>query len=601
MLSNDSFKIVELAEMLDKADEDTASGTMKTVDKVVNTWRRGDQHHLITQILRVLKDGVLLLDEAFQVTIVNPAYARYSGMQPEQIIGKKPPFYKEICSTEAGVRSFWEAIEKDGAWEGEISGFNGNEKAFSQTVAVTKTVSKTGKTKGYVVVVNDVTAQRIEEERLRQQANFDSLTNLPSRPMFMEHLGEELLKAKTDGTSLALMFIDLDGFKLINDTLGHDIGDMLIQEAAFRIIGSLGNDDMPARLGGDEFTIVVPNVKDPEKLALLASKIMESFADPFNLQGNETFVSASIGIALYPDHGSKINDLVRNAEMAMYRAKEEGKAKYNFFSSELDNQVSESLLLKTNIKTGLINNEFQLHYQPKLEIASGLVTGVEALMRWISPEHGFIPPDRFIPIMEETGIVVEVGYWALETACKQHRDWLDAGIPPTRIAVNLSARQLQEPDFTTRVEEILNNSGIDPSGLEIEITESMLMSDASSAIVALKGLHDMGLHVAMDDFGTGYSSLSYLKKFPIDTIKIDRSFVNDIATDTDDAEIIKTIITMGQTLNRKIVAEGVETQEQLDILSDYWCDEIQGYFFARPLPAEEATAFLKEHNSKIQN
>jgi diguanylate cyclase (GGDEF)-like protein len=395
---------------------------------------------------------------------------------------------------------------------------------------------------------------------------------------------------------LGLMFIDLDGFKLVNDTLGHDKGDDLLREAAVRISSCTRNGDTVARLGGDEFTVIMPNLHDAKDAPLVAQRILDALAKPFDLDGTESFISGSIGITIFPGDASDANNLLKNADAAMYRAKDLGKANFQFFTSDLNEEVAERLTIKNGLIKALERDEFKVFYQPKVMLSTGQVDSVEALMRWDNPDLGMVSPARFIPVLEETGMVVEFGEWAIREACKQHRTWIDAGLPPIRIAVNLSARQLREISFVSVLQKVLHEAGVGPEGIEIEITESMIMSDTDSAIAALTELHGLGVRVAMDDFGTGYSSLSYLRKFPIDTIKIDGSFVADISTSADDAEIVRTIISMGQTLNKTIVAEGVETEEQLQLLRNFKCDQVQGYLFSRPVPGNELTEFIRETN-----
>jgi len=395
---------------------------------------------------------------------------------------------------------------------------------------------------------------------------------------------------------LGLMFIDLDGFKLVNDTLGHDKGDDLLREAAVRISSCTRNGDTVARLGGDEFTVIMPNLHDAKDAPLVAQRILDALAKPFDLDGTESFISGSIGITIFPGDASDANNLLKNADAAMYRAKDLGKANFQFFTSDLNEEVAERLTIKNGLIKALERDEFKVFYQPKVTLSTGQVDSVEALMRWDNPDLGMVSPARFIPVLEETGMVVEFGEWAIREACKQHRTWIDAGLPPIRIAVNLSARQLREISFVSVLQKVLHEAGVGPEGIEIEITESMIMSDTDSAIAALTELHGLGVRVAMDDFGTGYSSLSYLRKFPIDTIKIDGSFVADISTSADDAEIVRTIISMGQTLNKTIVAEGVETEEQLQLLRNFKCDQVQGYLFSRPVPGNELTEFIRETN-----
>jgi diguanylate cyclase (GGDEF)-like protein len=486
----------------------------------------------------------------------------------------------------------WRGLEVQGSWDGEFWNMRKNGEEYAERLSVTAITNAAGEVQQFAAIMSDITKRKQDEERILYQANYDNLTGLPNRSLFLDRLNQSLSNMQRASRNLGLLFIDLDGFKLVNDTLGHNIGDLLLKEAARRLGTCVRTGDTVARLGGDEFTIIMPNLDDPKNAPLVAQRVLDSLQTAFLLGGHETFVSASIGITIFPDDASDAQDLLKNADAAMYRAKEHGKANYQFFTSDMNEQVKERLIVKNGLSRALDHDEFILLYQPKLNLNTGRVVSAEALMRWESPDLGLVSPVKFIPVLEETGMVVEVGAWAIHTACFQHIKWLKQGLPPIKIAVNLSARQLRDPGFVKIVKNALDKYSLPPSALEIEITESMLMSDAPNIVVSLKELHDYGVHISMDDFGTGYSSLSYLKRFPIDTIKIDRSFVSDIDTSLDDAEIIHTIINMGQTLNRRVIAEGVETQEQLDILRRYNCDEIQGYFFSRPLDADVFAEFI---------
>ncbi|MCK5167627.1 MAG: EAL domain-containing protein, partial [Rhodospirillaceae bacterium] len=437
---------------------------------------------------------------------------------------------------------------------------------YAERLSITAIIGNLGEVRQFAAVVADITKRKQDEERILYQANYDKLTGLPNRSLFIDRLNQSIPTMARSNKKLALLFIDLDGFKLVNDTLGHDYGDELLKEAAERLGHCVRTGDTVARLGGDEFTITMPNLDDLRNAPIVAQRSLDALAKPFIISGHESFVSASIGITIFPDDATTSQELLKNADAAMYKAKDEGKANYQYFTADMNAQVKERMVIKNGLIKALENGELSLFYQPKMDLKSNSITAVEALMRWNNPELGNVTPDVFIPILEESGLLVEVGEWAMRTACKQHNEWLEQGIPPIKMAVNLSARQLREKSFVDIVKNALTDMNISPEFFEVEITESMLMSDAPNIVAALNAVHELGIHVSMDDFGTGYSSLSYLKKFPIDTIKIDRSFVSDIATNHDDAEIIRTIINMGKTLNRKLIAEGVETIEQLDML-----------------------------------
>ncbi|MFQ5765686.1 MAG: putative bifunctional diguanylate cyclase/phosphodiesterase [Rhodospirillales bacterium] len=550
--------------------------------------------NLAGQVISNLNDGVLILDARRRVTAVNPAFTRITRYEERDLVGKPPPFRRVLGENRAQYARMWKTIEREGRWEGEYWTKTKEGEDYAERLSVSTITDDDGEVSQYATVINDITERKQDEERIRYQANYDELTGLPNRSLFLDRLNQTLAAASRNRDKVGLMFIDLDGFKLVNDTLGHDIGDLLLQEAAERLKHCVRATDTVARLGGDEFTVVMPRLHDPRVAPLVAQRILDSLAQTFQLNGHETFVSASVGITVYPEDATEVSDLLRNADGAMYQAKERGKANYQFFTDELNRELQERMVIKNGLAKAMDQGELALHYQPKMNLESGAVTGVEALMRWDSEELGSMAPNRFIPVLEETGMVIEIGEWAIRTACAQHRKWRDRGLPPVRVAVNLSTRQLHEISFVSVFERALKENGIGADGLEIEITENMLMSDAAGTVAALHALHDLGIHVTMDDFGTGYSSLSVLKRFPIDSIKIDGSFVADIATSADDAEIIRTIITMGKTLNREVVAEGVENQKQVDLLREYRCDQIQGYFICPPVPAQEITEFLME-------
>ena len=595
-MNTNTSTLVTSAEDRIKSLEDQLADALNEMNQAVVLQRDTEWRlRLLIEVVRNLSMGVVIMDEDFVVTSVNNAYCQISGLPESQIIGTRPPFETLMSNDPEMHQKIWSSLLSEHKWEGELWGQRGEEKiAFD--IAITAIVDADEKPSQYAAIVSDITQRKQDEERILRQANFDNLTGLPNRALFVDRLGQSLLTMSRAQHKLGLMFIDLDGFKLVNDTLGHDKGDDLLREAAVRISSCTRDGDTVARLGGDEFTVIMPNLHDAKDAPLVAQRILEALAKPFDLDDTESFVSGSIGITIFPDDASDANNLLKNADAAMYRAKDLGKANFQFFTSDLNAEVAERLTIKNGLVKALERDEFKVFYQPKVTLSTGQIESVEALMRWDNPDLGMVSPARFIPVLEETGMVVEVGEWAIREACKQHRIWIDEGLPPIRIAVNLSARQLREISFVSVLQKVLHETGVGPEGIEIEITESMIMSDTDSAIAALTELHGLGICVAMDDFGTGYSSLSYLRQFPIDTIKIDGSFVADISTSADDAEIVRTIISMGQTLNKTIVAEGVETEEQLQLLRNFKCDQIQGYLFSRPVPGNELTEFIRETN-----
>ena len=555
--------------------------------------------HLNSSILENLDEAVIVSDSQFRVLSVNRAFTRITGYDVDEIIGRKPLFVNVVERDASLYSRMWKSLAANGYWESEIWNQRKDGTEFAERVSLSATKDDSGHIVGYSAVVSDITQRKRDEEKLRYQANYDELTGIPNRALFLDRVKMALSSARREKSKLGLFVIDLDGFKLVNDTFGHEVGDQLLQEAARRLTCCVRTGDTVARIGGDEFSILMIGIEQPRNAPTLAERILDSLAKPFLLKDQESYISGSIGIAVYPDDGETVGDLFRDADAAMYRAKEQGKANYQFYTPELNVEVHELLQLKTGLKRAPARGEFELHYQPKLNLASGRITGAEALMRWTSQELGSVSPVRFIPVLEETGMIVEIGEWALREACRQHADWRKHGLPSVPIAVNLSPRQLRERNFAKRLGGILTETGVPPDGIEVEITESMLMSDVPNGIDTLNAIHEMGVRISMDDFGTGYSSLSYLKRYPIDAIKIDKSFVLDIATDSDDREIVSTIISMGHALNRRVIAEGVETKDQYEALSTYKCDEIQGFYFSHPLPSADATRFLREHFTTI--
>lgn len=440
----------------------------------------------------------------------------------------------------------------------------------------------------------EIHERKIAEERVKHMALHDALTGLPNRILLEERLDNALLQAQQDWSKLAVLFIDLDRFKHINDSLGHHEGDQLLIEVSSRLHDVVASSDTVARLGGDEFVIVLGQVSSSDDVKCVIDKIQQGCQVPVNLALQEVYVTPSIGIALYPDDGTTAIQLMKNADAAMYHAKELGRNRAQFFNQGLDEFVQERLTLETALQQALQEQQFELYYQPQVDVTTNQIIGAEALIRWNHPSKGVIPPDAFIPLAEETGLIVEIGKWVLECACQQLAQWNDQGFSDFVVSVNLSALQVQQREFVAEVTNTIKRHNVDPKHIDLELTESMIMRNAKETISALDQLHKLGIQISVDDFGTGYSSLSYLKRFPLDKLKIDRSFVQDITADSDDAMICRTIISMAHNLNLKVIAEGVETQDQLWLLQSYGCELYQGYLYSRPVPASELTQHLYE-------
>ena len=555
----------------------------------------GTGHELVRMagaLFDATSDGIMITDAEGMIVTVNAAFSHITGYSLEEVIGHKASLLRSGKHSRKFYEDFWATLTRDGHWEGEVWNKRKSGELYPQSMTITA-IREGNEPIHYLAMMEDISQRKLTEEQLTNQANYDALTGLPSRTLFVDRLGQAIVTARRGDARIAVLFVNLDGFKLVNDTLGHARGDILLKEAASRLLECVRDNDTVARVGGDEFTLLLINPSGAMSTTIVAQRIVDNLATAFDLTGKEAFISGSIGIAFFPDDGAEPESLIKNADAAMGQAKRESKASYKFFTQNMNVEAEERLNLKNGLAKAMERKEFRLYYQAKMDIASGHITCAEALIRWDSRDLGWVSPVRFIPILEDAGLIREVGDWVIDTACKQHAVLRDAGFPGIRLAVNLSARQLHDPSITESVRTKLENAGIGPEGLELEITESMLMTDPDRTASILRSFKDMGLHLAMDDFGTGYSSLSYLKRFPIDTIKIDRAFIKDITENKDDAEICRAIINMGRALDRVIVAEGVETDAHLDILTEARCHYAQGFLISKPVPADDFLDFLR--------
>ena len=440
------------------------------------------------------------------------------------------------------------------------------------------------------------TSRKEDEELLQYMARYDHLTGLPNRMLFYDRLQQTLAHSRRAERAAALVFIDIDHFKRVNDTLGHAVGDELLQEIAQRLKNALRSVDTVGRLSGDEFAVILSDLANVEDAAVVTQTMLAALERPFTLEGHELFVSVSAGITLFPTDSEDPDTLLKNADTAMYRAKEAGRNGYQFFKPDMNTRALERMSMENHLRRALERNEFLVYYQPKVELIHGSITGLEALLRWNHPELGLVSPAQFIPLLEDNGLIVPIGEWVIGEACRQLKIWAtETGMPTLSVAVNLSPRQLQRRQLAPSVEQVVSRSGVDPRSVELEVTESVLMHNADQARGILRELKDFGIRLSVDDFGTGYSSLAYLKSFPLDALKIDRSFVRDITSDPDDAMITRAVISLAHSLRLKVVAEGVETPAQLAFLTVNGCDEMQGFYFSKPLPAAQCGALLAEH------
>ncbi|WP_415035049.1 EAL domain-containing protein [Azonexus sp.] len=536
--------------------------------------------------------GIFVTDERLAILSSNPSASRMTGLTPEQIIAC-PAFDFIDRSTSWQQHELHTALSLHHSWRGEIRLRRADGETFPASLRIKQVEDQlNGVPQRYIWIFADITERKEHEARMQHIAQHDPLTGLPNRLALLTRLSHLLPEARRHDWRVGVMFIDLDRFKTINDTLGHQVGDLLLREVATRLSAVIRETDFVARLGGDEFVIILPGISSPADAALVASKVINSLAPPIQADGNELHTSPSIGISLFPDDGSDSHDILKNADTAMYHAKSAGRNNYQFFAPNMNQVALERMNIERKLRRAVSNQEFALQFQPQFDTASAMPTGVEALLRWHHPVDGVIAPDRFIPIAEETGLIVEIGDWVLHTACREVKRWIDQGLAPLRIAINVSARQLRRRDFCEIVAGVLAESGLPPELLELEITESSVMENPEDATLILARLGRMGINLAIDDFGTGYSSLAYLKLFPIDRLKIDRSFVRDIEYDLNDRAIAFGTIALAHSLGLKVIAEGVETDDQLELLRSNDCDEVQGFLFSKPLDGPAAFAFL---------
>lgn len=536
---------------------------------------------------RIVEDsdqGIIITNAEEHIVSVNAAFTHITGYSREEAIGQTPDLLRSGLHDEAFRQQIRAAMHGAGVWQGELWGKRKNGEIYPQWVAVSAIRNPRGEVTHAFSIFSDISERKRNEERIHHLSNYDTLTGLPNRMLLQRLLDQMLNEALRNHSHGALMFIDLSHFKSVNDTLGHDFGDELLRQVGQRFRQALRNEDVLARVGSDEFVVALFDIARREHAAIVAQKLLAELENPISYNNHELRVGASIGIAVYPEDGSDTLSLLRFADIAMNLAKKADDGSYVFYSEEMNQRSQERMVIETGLRRALANGELLLHFQPKVSIVDGCIVGAEALIRWGHPEEGMIPPGRFIPVAEETGLIVEIGTWVLETACAQIGAWRKAGLLMPPIAINLSAREFS-PALPGRVREALLRHAISPGDIELEITESILMHGAEAVVRVMDELVELGVTLALDDFGTGFSSLSYLKRFPISVLKIDRSFVIGIPTDPDDCAIASAVVSMARDLQHKVVAEGVEEAHQLDFLRGLGCDQIQGYLFSPPLPA----------------
>ena len=555
-----------------------------------------DQQSLRLQrtALEASPNAVAITDKSGIVLWANQAFGKLSGYMTEEILARPMPFLKTDTQDDAFYDQMWQTLRDGKAWMSELVERHKSGSLYTVEQRATPILNDKGELAHCIFVRDDVTERKNAEGRIMHLANYDQLTGLPNRNLFYDRLKPTLSRAEQSNQKVALFFIDLTNFNRINDTLGHSSGDELLKTVSERLLKEAASTDFVARIGGDEFTVVSEDIKSAEAAAGKARSMIESILSPIFIEGTELNIGACVGISMFPDDGTEADKLVNFADMALRTAAHSSPNSYFFFSQEMNEETEDHLSLERDLRKALVQNEFALYFQPQLDVKTGKILSAEALIRWFHPTRGMVSPARFIPIAEDTGLIIPLGDWILREALRHIKMWDEQGLPKINVAVNLSAIQFQQEDLSGSIERILAESGVAPNRLELELTESVVMQDAFKANNILSRLSQIGIALAIDDFGTGYSSLSYLKRFEVDRLKIDQSFVRDMTNNCDDAEIAHAIINLGHTLGLEIVSEGVETREQLELLKSQGCDTIQGYFISRPIPASEIPAFLKK-------
>jgi diguanylate cyclase (GGDEF)-like protein/PAS domain S-box-containing protein len=552
------------------------------------------QLRLSAQVFESSREGILITDAGNKIVAVNSAYCEISGYTQDEVMGKEPCLISFKKHNKTFYDAMWNDIVNNGHWQGEVTNCRKNGDLYEQWLAISVIRDRNGQIAHHICAMSDLTDNKAAEELIQFLSNFDPLTKLPNRALLRDRTELAITSSLRTEASLALMYIDLDRFNIVNDSLGLDNGDLLIKELSVRLTGHLHPDDTLCRQGGDEFILLLLDT-DAEGTAHVAKKILEIAAQPFNIEGQRVALTASIGIALFPQDGASFEQLTQSADAALFRAKQNGRNNFQFFTRQLHEQVSYKLQIENELRLALERKRLQLYYQPQVNAKTSKIIGAEALIRWQHPQKGMMQPGQFIPIAEESGLIIDIGDWVLQTAVLQLTAWQSAGLPIVPVAVNLSVAQFRQDALYDKVAQLLRESKLDPAMLELEMTEGIAMENSDRTIGLLNKLHALGVSLSVDDFGTGYSSLSYLKRFKIDKLKIDQSFVQSLGHAPEDEAIVLAIISLAKSLGFKTIAEGVETREQLEFLLDKQCDEIQGYYFSKPVPADEFADMLRNN------
>jgi diguanylate cyclase (GGDEF)-like protein/PAS domain S-box-containing protein len=576
----------------------SVGGTASVYIDITERREAEDQLRIAAAVFETSSEGIVVTDHNNRIIAVNPGFTRITGYHLDEVVGQLPNILSSGRHDAAYYREMWQCLQDNGRWDGEIWNRNKLGEIYPEWLSLTVVRDEKGDVIEHIAVFSDITRRKRDEEKIRWQANYDPVTGLPNRILFQERLSASISSSHREGWTTALLFIDLDHFKTVNDTRGHAVGDWLLQAVAGRLGGCIREADTVARLGGDEFTVILQDVRGADDAAMLAQKLVNAIAEPFCAEGGDIFIGASVGITLYPNDAQEAEGLIRNADLAMYRVKETGRNGYRFFTQSMNDTMQERSRVEEAMRYAMQRDEFFLEFQPIVDSRSGEVVHAESLIRWLHPLRGRVSPDEFISIAEDLGLIARLGWWVLEQACLAAAAWMKLGFQ-TGVSVNVSARQIQLGLNVEDIVGLLQELSLPPQRLTLEITESLLLEETEKTLAWLSRVRAAGIKLSIDDFGTGYSSLSYLKRFPVNSLKIDQAFVRDVTTDTEDAALIRAIINLAGTFGLDVIAEGVEQREQLAFLEQHGCHLIQGYYFSRPLDHEAFIDFLQRRSGAV--
>ncbi len=573
--------------------KDISSGVTELADTDIRI-------RLADAVFETASEGIIISNSQNRIVQVNPAFSSITGYSSEEAIGKNPGFLKSGRHDDEFYNSIRKSLARSGKWQGEIWNRRKNGEVYLQWQSLTALEAEDGSVEAYVGTFYDAGKFKRMDDKEDFYTNYDALTGLPNRNLLQDRILQAQKNALATRERVGILYLDLDHFKSVNDEFNHNVGDSVLVEMSQRLKDCLRDCDIIGRLSGDKFLVVLPKIRSDDETTIILNRLLIEAARPINVDGCDTeiLITVSIGVAVFPDDGETVEDIIRNADTASFHAKREGRNNYQYFTEDMNIRARKRIRMEKGLRRALENEELEIYYQPKVELRRGKIVGMEALLRWRIPETGeLLSPAKFIPLAEETGLIVPIGEWVLGTACTQLKSWLDGGMRPLQMSVNLSMRQLTKKSLLNDITKILDSTGLAPRMLEMEITETSLMENTDDVIAVLKDIRGLGIQLSVDDFGTGYSSLNYLRNFPIDVIKIDQSFVVDIGGDGGGAMLAAAVIAIGQSLGLKVIAEGVENETQLAFLRQQWCDEIQGFYFSRPVPAEDFAAMVANDKS----